>query len=117
MGELVVFECDERRDHDGRSRAQQPREFVDGRLSRAGREHGQHVPAGGQGLDRWQLPRTEPGEAEAFPCEVLNRVTSHTFIIRARVRLLPGRSPGGVGTAGIGGTDKTRLARSADSPG
>ena len=52
VGELIVLERDQRRDDDGRARPQQPGQLVDGRLPGPGRQHGQHVAARDQRLDR-----------------------------------------------------------------
>ena len=72
VGELVVLQRDQRRDDDRRPGPQQPGQLVDRRLPAAGRQHGQHVAAGGQRLGRAQLPGTKPLEAETLARELLD---------------------------------------------
>ena len=65
-----------------------PRQLVDRRFPRAGREHGQHVPAGDQCLDRGQLPRPQPLEAQPLPREPLNLTLCHVPIIPGLAMLI-----------------------------
>ena len=84
VSQLIILQRDERRDNDGRARPQQPRQFVDRRFPRTGRQNGQHVAVGDQGFDRGQLPGAEPLEAQALAREPLNHASFHVFIIRAQ---------------------------------
>lgn len=72
VGQLIVLQRDQRRHDHHRPGPQQPGQLVDRRLARAGRQHGQHVPPGGQRADRAQLPGTELPEAQALARQLLD---------------------------------------------
>jgi hypothetical protein len=72
VGELIILQCDQRRDDHRGPRSQHPRQLVDRRFPAAGRQQGQHVAVSGQRFDRAQLPGTKPGKAQALTRELLD---------------------------------------------
>src|SRR4051794_12177003 len=87
MGELVVLQGDQRRDHHGRTRPDHARELVDRRLAASRGQHGKGVPPRCRGGGSAQLPGPQPGEAEPLSGELLDYfVGSHSGLSLSRRR-------------------------------
>ena len=82
MLELVVLQCDQRRDDDRRPVAQQTRELVDRRLTATGLQNGKNVASASRCGNSAYLPGSEVVEAEGGPSELASLLVAHSRMVK-----------------------------------